>query len=85
MCEVTVILYGDPDYPVYNDNWPAEDKKNALAYLKALECFEFIYCLVTLSRTLLYLKNAVVKIQGLIRIEYQVFAVLWRVIKNWRV
>ena len=62
MCEV--ILYGDPDYPVYNDNWPAEDKKNALAYLKALECFEFIYCLVTLSRTLLYLKNAVVKIQG---------------------
>ena len=62
MCEV--ILYGDPDYPVYNDNWPAEDKKNALAYLKALECFEFIYYLVTLSRTLLYLKNAVVKIQG---------------------
>ena len=35
-----------------------------IAYLKALECFEFIYCLVTLSRTLLYLKNAVVKIQG---------------------
>ena len=62
MCEV--ILYGDPDYPVYNDNWPAQDKKNALAYLKALECFEFIYCLVILSRTLLYLKNAVVKIQG---------------------
>lgn len=25
MCEV--ILYGDPDYPLYNDNWPAEDKK----------------------------------------------------------
>ena len=62
MCEV--ILYGDPDYPVYNDNWPAEDKKNALAYLKALEGFDFIYCLVTLSRTLLYLKNAAVKIQG---------------------
>ena len=25
MCEV--ILYGDPDYPVYNDTWPAEDKR----------------------------------------------------------
>ena len=62
MCEV--ILYGDPDYPVFNDSWSAEDKRNALVHLKALECFEFIYCLVTLSRTLLYLKKAVAKIQG---------------------
>ena len=62
MCEV--ILYGDPDFPCYNDNWSPEDKKNALAYLKALESFEFIYTMVTLSRSLLYLKEAVVNIQG---------------------
>ena len=62
MCEV--ILYGDPDFPCYNDNWSPEIKKNTLAYLKALESFEFIYTMVTLSRSLLYLKEAVVKIQG---------------------
>ena len=62
MCEV--ILYGDPDFPCYNDNWSPEDKKNALAYLKALESFDFIYTMVTLSRSLLYLKEAVVKNQG---------------------
>ena len=58
------LFYGDPDFPCYNDNWSPEDKKNALAYLKALESFEFIYTMVTLSRSLLYLKEAVVKIQG---------------------
>lgn len=62
MCEV--MLYGDPDIPQFNDNWSAEDKKNALAYLKLLESFEFIYSLVTISRSLLYLKEAVVKLQG---------------------
>ena len=31
MCEV--IHYGDPDYSLYNNNWPAEHKKNALAFL----------------------------------------------------
>ena len=41
MCEV--ILYGDPDYSLYNDNWPAEHKNNSLAYLKFLESFEFIF------------------------------------------
>ena len=41
MCQV--ILYGDPDYSIYNDNWPAEHKKIALAYLKFLEFFEFIF------------------------------------------
>ena len=46
MCEV--ILYGDFDYSLYSDNWPAEHKKNALAYLKILESFEFIFCIVTL-------------------------------------
>ena len=62
MCEV--ILCGDPDYSLYNDNWPAEHKKNALAYLKFLEYFEFIFCMVTLSHSLLYLKEAIVHIQG---------------------
>ena len=56
MCEV--ILYGDPDYI---DNWPAEHKKNALAYLKFLESF-FAW---SLSRSLLYLKEAIVHIQGI--------------------
>ena len=46
MCEV--IVYGGPDYSLYNDNCPAEHKKNALAYLKFLESFEFIFCMVTL-------------------------------------
>ena len=41
MCEV--ILYGDPDYSLFNDKWPAEHKKNALAYLKFLESFEFVF------------------------------------------
>ena len=62
MCQV--ILYGDPDYSIYNDNRPAEHKKIALAYIKFLEFFEFIFCMVTLSRSLLYLKEAIVHIQG---------------------
>ena len=62
MCEV--ILYGDPDYSLYNDIWLAEHKKNALAYLKFLESFQLIFCMVTLSRSLLYLKEAIVHIQG---------------------
>ena len=37
---------------------------NALAHLKALESFEFIYALVALQRSLLYLKDAVIALQG---------------------
>ena len=73
MCEV--IPYGDPDYPLYNDNWPAQVKKNALTYLKGLESLEFIYCMVTLTHSLVYLRDAVVRIQGLDRILYQVSSV----------
>ena len=40
-------------------------QKNALAYMKALESFEFIYSLVTLFRSLLYLKEAMVKLQSI--------------------
>ena len=62
MCEV--IIYGDSSYTMYNDAWTQEDKRNALAHLKALESFEFIYVLVALQRSLMYLKDAAVKMQG---------------------
>ena len=62
MCEV--IVYGDSEYEMYNEGWSLEDKRNAQAHLNALESFEFVYTLVTLQRSLLYLKEAVVKLQG---------------------
>ena len=62
MCEV--VLYGNSEFSLYNDGWSPEDKKNALAHMKALESFEFIYSLIALSRSLLYLKDAVIKVQG---------------------
>ncbi len=59
MCEV--ILYGDDDFPLYNNgSWTPEDKMNALAHLTGIESFEFLYSLITLHRSLLYLKEAVV-------------------------
>ena len=61
MCEV--ILYGDPDCSLYNDNWPAEHKKNALAYLKFLDSFELFFAW-SLSHSLLYSNEAIVHIQG---------------------
>ena len=39
-------------------------KRNALAYLKALEYFEFVYVLISLHKSLLSLKEATVKLQG---------------------
>ena len=62
MCEV--IIYGNSDFEAYNDAWLSEDKRNALAYLKAIESFEFVYVLICLQRSLLYLKEATVKLQG---------------------
>ena len=62
MCEV--IIYGNSDFEAYNDAWLPEDKRNALAYLKAIESFEFVYVLICLQRSLLYLKEATVKLQG---------------------
>ena len=50
MCEA--IIYGDPAYPLFS-NWSADDKRNAMAHLKALDSFDFVYCLVALQRTLL--------------------------------
>ena len=45
--------------------WKPEDKRNALAHMKALESFEFLYSMVSLHRSLFYLnKEAAVKLQG---------------------
>ncbi len=62
MCEV--IIYGNSEFESYNDGWNAGEKKNSLAHLKALESFEFVYSLVTLFRSLLYVKSAVISLQG---------------------
>ena len=62
MCEV--IIYGDSEYELYNEGWSVEDKRNAQAHLNALTSFEFVYTLVTLQRSLMYLKEALVKLQG---------------------
>ena len=56
-----VKLYGSSDFPLFNDGWSSEDKQNALAYMKKLESFEFVYSMVTHSRFLL---QAVVNLQG---------------------
>ena len=41
-----VILYGDNDFPLYNNgSWTPEDKRNALAHMKDLESFEFLFFL----------------------------------------
>ena len=62
MCEI--ITYGGGNFPQYKDGWTPEDKKNALAHMKYLESFEFIYCMSTISRSLMYLKETHVEIQG---------------------
>ena len=62
MCEV--IMYGNSEFESFNDSWNAKDKKNYLAHLKALESFELVYSLVTLFRSLLYVKSAVIRLQG---------------------
>ena len=50
---------------MYNDNWKPDDKKNALAHLKHLNLLNLsIYVLTTLQRSLLYVKEAMVKLQG---------------------
>ena len=32
-----VIVNGDSDFQMYNDGWSPEDKRNALAHVKAIE------------------------------------------------
>ncbi len=62
LCEV--VLYGNSESSSFNDSWSVKDKKNALAHLKALESFEFVYSLVTRFRSISYMKEAAVKLQG---------------------
>ncbi len=60
-----VILYEDDDFSLYYDgSWTPEDQRNALAHLKGIESFEFLYSLITLYHSLFYLKEAVVKLHG---------------------
>ena len=49
---------------MYNEGWSVDDKRNAQAHLNALLSFEFVYTLVALQRSLMYLKEAAVKLQG---------------------
>ena len=53
------------EFSQYSSGWIQEDKNYALAHLKAIESFEFIYTLVTLQRSLLYLKETLIKLQGI--------------------
>ena len=62
MCEV--IINGNSEYELYNEGWSVEDKRNTQAHLNALLSFEFVYTLVALQRSLMYLKEAAVKLQG---------------------
>ena len=66
LCES--IIYGtvEEGFEDYcnSDGWTSDDKKDALAYLKLIESFEFMYVLVTLQCSLLYIKEASVKLQG---------------------
>lgn len=62
MCEV--IVYGNSEYELYNEGWSVDNKRNAQAHLNMLLSFEFVYTLVALQRSLLYLKEGTVKLQG---------------------
>ena len=59
-----VIVNGNSEFQMYNDGWSPDDKRNALAHLKAIESFEFIYVVNTLHRSLYYLKEATVTLHG---------------------
>lgn len=63
LCEV--MIYGSTDYPLFSDGFSAEDKKNALAHLKSLESFSFIYSLVVLYHVLPYFKEPMTLLQGI--------------------
>lgn len=62
LCEASV--YRNSGLELFSDNWPADNKKNALSHMKCLESFEFVYALITLQQSLLYMKEAVVALQA---------------------
>jgi hypothetical protein len=59
------MLFGSEHYPMYSDGFSAEDKKNALAHLKSLETFSFIYSVVVLYRVLSYFREPMKRLQGI--------------------
>ena len=61
MCEV--VIYGDSEYEIYNAGRSVEER-NAQAHLNVLESFESVYIPITQQRSLLYLKEAITKLQG---------------------
>jgi len=64
LCEAIIYGTSEESFKEYSSGWTQEDKNSALAHLKTIENFEFIYVLVTLQRSLLYLKEASAKLQG---------------------
>jgi hypothetical protein len=62
MCEA--IVYGSEHYSMFSDGFSADDKKNAIAHLKSLESFSFIYALVVLHRALSYSQEPTKRLQG---------------------
>ena len=64
LCEAIINGTAEEGFEDYSDGWTSGDKKDALAYLKLIESFELIHFLVTLQRSLLYIKETSVKLQG---------------------
>ena len=64
LCEAIIYGTAEEGFEDYSDGWTPDDKKDDLAYLKLIKNFEFIYVLVALQRSLLYIKEASVKLQG---------------------
>ena len=62
LCEV--IIYGSRHYAMFSDGFSADDKKDAVAHLKSLESFSFIYAMVVLHRTLSYVREPIKRLQG---------------------
>ena len=64
LCEAIICGTAEEGFEDYSDGWTSDDKKDALTYLKLIESFEFIYVLVILQHSLLYIKEASVKLKG---------------------
>ena len=60
-----VMMFGSEHYPTFSNGFSAEDQKNALAYLKSLETFSFIYSMVALYRVLSYFREPMKTLQGI--------------------
>ena len=65
LCEAIIHGTSEDKFSQHSSGWTQEDKNNALAHLKAIESFKFMYTLVTLQCSLLYLKEVSVKLQSI--------------------